>query len=372
MSDLTTVEGTLAYLSSTKYEAIDVQLLPGGHSAFTYRATLKSLLPTGETSVIVKHCEGYPALHKDFPYEAERGLYEYECLVALAASGLYDDNSVVQVPKPLDYDPETYTIFMTDINPADSLTKALTAGVEGAHTGENASSKLEEACSLASAVGSAVGDFMGRFHNWSALPEQSGLRERVSENVAAKKCALSQFDLTIRSATKFGLKEPWVDAIVQDEIQAVSKGGDVIVMGDLWFENILISRAPEHGKLRLYIIDWEVVRPAHAELEIGQVTGVGVSFARRYGVQDVYPFLPALHRAYSQHRTLDPVRTATAAGLDTLGFGMFVPWTRKQGEEFSKGLVMAGFELLELAHKKDEEAIRTKSLLKHLYGSGSE
>ena len=124
---------------------------------------------------------------------------------------------------------------MTDVNPADSLTTILTAGVEGVHSGENAQSKLEEACSLASAIGSALGDFMGRFHNWSALPEQSGLRERFSGNVAAEKCALSQFDHTVRSATKFGLKEPWVDAIVQDEIQAVPKGGDVIVMGDLWF-----------------------------------------------------------------------------------------------------------------------------------------
>ena len=79
MSDLTTIEGTLAYLSDTKYEATDVQLLGGGHSAFTYRATLKSSLPTGETSVIVKHYEGYVALYKSFPIEVERAV----CVMAL-------------------------------------------------------------------------------------------------------------------------------------------------------------------------------------------------------------------------------------------------------------------------------------------------
>ena len=74
MSDLTTVEGTLAYLSGTQYEANNVQLLTGGHSAFTYRAIMQSSLSTGETSVIVKHYEGYSALYKDFRNEVERAV----------------------------------------------------------------------------------------------------------------------------------------------------------------------------------------------------------------------------------------------------------------------------------------------------------
>lgn len=72
MSDLTTAEGTLAYLVGTQYEATDVQFLAGGHSAFTYRATLKSSLPTGEISVILKHYEDYVVLDKSFLFEVER------------------------------------------------------------------------------------------------------------------------------------------------------------------------------------------------------------------------------------------------------------------------------------------------------------
>lgn len=119
----------------------------------------------------------------------------------------------------------------------------------------------------------------------------------------------------------------------------------------------------------MYIIDWEVARPAYAEVDIGEITGVGVSFARRYGVQDVYPFIPALHRAYSRHRALDPVRIATAVGIDTLGFGTILRWARNEDDSFFKEVVKIGFELLELVEKKNEGAIRTKSFVKHLFSS---
>ena len=74
MFNLTTIEGTLTYLEVTRFAATDVQLLTGGHSAFTYRAILNTPLPTGETTVIVKHYEGYIALHEAAKIEAERSV----------------------------------------------------------------------------------------------------------------------------------------------------------------------------------------------------------------------------------------------------------------------------------------------------------
>lgn len=74
MPNLTTAEGTLAYLETTQFAATNVQLITGGHSAFTYRATLKAPLPTGDTSVILKHYEGYIAVRESVKIEAGRSV----------------------------------------------------------------------------------------------------------------------------------------------------------------------------------------------------------------------------------------------------------------------------------------------------------
>jgi len=368
MFNLTTAEGVLAYLEGTQFAATDVQLLPGGHSAFTYRAKLQTPLLTGETSVIIKHAEGYCAFHQATKFEAERAVYEYEALAAVTASGLFDSDSIVQVPKPLHFDYGTNTIFMTDLGVVDTLTEVFADSLEGVHSGENAEPRLKAACDLASAAGSALGDFVARFHDWSSLPEQAALRKRFAQNIAGKSQCLSiHHTVAIRSATMFGLNEPWLDAIIEEERQEAAEGGDVLAIGDLWLDNVLVSQAPEHGGLRLYVIDWEMARPAPPEFDIGEITGVAASFARRYGVQEVYPFIPALHQAYSRHRTLDPLKIARLAGIDTMGFGTVLQWAREENEEFLKQVTLEGYELLQLSKNRDVHAIKTRSLVKQLF-----
>ncbi|KAG9085494.1 hypothetical protein FRC06_003579 [Ceratobasidium sp. 370] len=373
MFNLTTAEGVLAYLEGTQFAAADVQLLTGGHSAFTYRAKLRTPLPTGETSIVIKHAEGYIAFHQVMKIEAERAVYEYEALSAVSASGLFNSDSIVQASKPLHFDRETNTIFMTDLGAIDTLTKVLTDSLEGVHNGEDAESKLKAACDLASAAGSALGDFAARFHNWSSLPEQAPLRERFAQNVAGKQqCLAIHHDMAVRSATMFGLNEPWLDAIIEEERQEAASGGNALAIGDLWLDNVLVSRAPEHGGLRFYVIDWEMARPAPPEFDVGEITGVAASFARRYGVQDVYPFIPALHQAYSRHRTLDPLKIARLTGIDMMGFGTVLTWARGESEEFLRQVTLEGYELLQLSRNRDMDGIKTKSLVKQLFAADSQ
>lgn len=130
-------------------------------------------------------------------------------------------------------------------------------------------------------------------------------------------------------------------------------------------DNIVLSRA--HGKLRLYIIDWEMARPARPEFDIGELTGAALSFSRKYQVQDTFPFIPALHQSYRQHKTIDPLRIARATGIDVMGFGTVLPWARNESEEFLKCVTMSGFELLQLSHSGDMESIKSRSVLKHLF-----
>ncbi|KAG8689559.1 hypothetical protein FRC08_010896 [Ceratobasidium sp. 394] len=165
----------------------------------------------------------------------------------------------------------------------------------------------------------------------------------------------------------FCLKDPWLDAIVEEERQGVANGGDSLAMGDLWLDNVLVSRTPEHGGLRLYIIDWEMTRPAPPEFDVGEITGATASFARRYGVQDVYPFIPALHQAYSRRRTLDPLKIARLAGMDMMGFGTVLPWAREESEEFLEQVTLEGYELLQLSKNRDVSAIKSRSLVKGLF-----
>ncbi|KAG9082065.1 hypothetical protein FRC07_014319 [Ceratobasidium sp. 392] len=386
MPDLTSVEGVFVYLDGTRFAATDVQLLTGGHSGFTYCAKLQTPLPTGETSIVLKHSEGYLAAYQPMEIEAERAVrvmfmrflaesdphvsqvYEYEALVAVSASGLFDSDSVVQVPKPVHFDSETNTIFMTDLGAVDTLTKVLTDSLQGVHDGDNTESKLKAACSLASAAGSALGDFVGRFHNWSSSPEQAALCKRFAHNVAGAKQILSvHHHMTIRSATMFGMMEPWLADIIEQERQDALSFDGGLAIGDFSLDNVLVSQASEHGGLRLYIIDWEMAKPSPPEFDVGEITGAATSFARRYGVRDVYPFVPALHRAYSRHRTLDPLKIARLAGMDTMGLATILTWARGESEEFLKQVTLEGYELMRLSKTSDINTIKTKSLVKNLF-----
>lgn len=159
-------------------------------------------------------------------------MFEYEALVALSSSGLFDSESVVQVPKPIHFDSETNTIFMTDLGQVDALTKVFSESLEGVHVDQ---SKFEAACTLASDIGTALGDFMGRYHAWAAMPAQAALRERFLGNIAAREqCMSFHVDTMVRSADMFAVKEPWMDDIVKEEQAEALTCGKVLAIGDMW------------------------------------------------------------------------------------------------------------------------------------------
>lgn len=131
--------------------------------------------------------------------------------------------------------------------------------------------------------------------------------------------------------------------------------------------NILVCRVPKSGELRIYIIDWEVARVTTPEFDIGELTACALSFGQTYYPQGDFPFIPALHKSYRKYRALDPIRVATATGIDTLGFGTSRKWELDRGEEFLNTIALGGFELLQLAHDGDEQAIKRKTVVKELF-----
>lgn len=250
--NLTTTKGTLKYLKTTCFAASNVHLLSGGHTAFTYRVFLEKPLPTGEKTVILKHSEDYGAQYSFVKIEVQRAVcspfstntgslaifihmqeFEYQALTALANSDLFDSNSVVQVPMPIYYDAETHTILMTDLGPCSPLSLVLRKSIEDVGFDDSdTQARLNAARAFSSEIGSAIGDFLGRFHNWAALPEQAGLHTYYSHNIAAVHDSFPfHLDCVARSAQMFGVKEEMAELLANEKAEA-SLGGSVLAMGD--------------------------------------------------------------------------------------------------------------------------------------------
>ncbi|KAG8787898.1 hypothetical protein FRC12_015139 [Ceratobasidium sp. 428] len=81
--------------------------------------------------------------------------------------------------------------------------------------------------------------------------------------------------MAVRAATEFGTMEPWLADIIEAERQDATSLQDSLAIGDLWLDNVLVSQAPEHGGLRLYVIDWERA----ISLEQAIIPKVGVRFS---------------------------------------------------------------------------------------------
>lgn len=244
--DLTTAAGLETYLANTEYAAAEVQTLSGGYSGFTYRVTLKTPLPTGETSVVIKHALGYASSDVQMGYGVERMVRAFNQIISTRAqrfggvlrtlstlkmvgsSPLFTSTSTVQVPRVLSYDSDTHTLIMNDLSPARLLSAVL---IECLESGDEALTRR-----VSSQIGAALGDFMGRFHLWTSLPEQRVLRERFLENKASsEECLEMQYELMLSTAARLGLRRAWMDEIVVKGLRDAREGGSVIAMADFWF-----------------------------------------------------------------------------------------------------------------------------------------
>ncbi|KAG8726620.1 hypothetical protein FRC11_014818 [Ceratobasidium sp. 423] len=373
MHDLKSPEGVLAYLKGTRFAASDVQLLSGGVSAFTYWVVLEVPPDTGESTIVVKHFEGFLAHHQEMKWGIERADHEYKALAAIGTSGLFDSNSVVQLPRVLDYDGETHTISMTDLGSPIPLTQVLEKGFPQNLTSgftEPSESSNSELYKLAAEIGQALGDFLGRFHNWSALPQQAELRAYFAQNpgVVHKSLFFRHFCLTF-SADRFKMREAWMDDVLtkeQQELEA-STDPDALIMGDCSLHNILVSPPSENSSMRIYLIDFETARAGHPEFDIGALTATAMSFTLLYHPNIDHPFIPALHQSYRHHRQVDPRQLGITTGIDLMGLGTFMPWARRKNETRLQGVAAAGFELLSSSVMGDEHAIKTNRVVQHLF-----
>ncbi|KAH7322140.1 kinase-like domain-containing protein [Rhizoctonia solani] len=369
MHDLKSTKGVVAYLKGTRFTASDVHLLAGGVSAFTYRVVLESPLENGENTIVIKHFEGYLAHHEEMKWGIERADHEYKALAAISNSGLFDSDSIVQLPRPIEYDEETHTIFMTDLGSPIPVTQVLKEGFPNNQTSllaePNKSSDSEELYKLSAEIGRALGDFLGRFHNWSALPQQTELRGYFTQNpgVVHKSLFFRHFCFN-SSADRFKMREAWMDDVLAKEQQELEASTDpgVMIMGDCSLHN---------SPMRICLIDLETARAGHPEFDVGSLTATATSFALIHHPNIDHPFAPALHDSYRHHRELNPKRLGITTGTDLLGLGTFMPWARGKDEASLRGVATVGFELLNSSVTGDEHIIKGNRVVQHLSFSQS-
>ncbi|KAF8596490.1 hypothetical protein BDV93DRAFT_500439 [Ceratobasidium sp. AG-I] len=357
-SDLTTPAGLTAYLENTDYAAKDVEILSGGSSGFTYRVLLKVPLTSGERSVVIKHVLEYPSSNKNMELSAERMDFEHEALRMVASSPLVSSTSTVQVPHVHMYDSQTHTLIMRDVAPARLLSTVLIESLE-----KNDPAHILE---LSSKIGSALGDFMGRFHQWTSLPEQSSLRARFAENLVSREVVLAyRHQLMLESAVKFGLERDWMEGVVQAGVDDARQGGPVIAMGDFWFDNVLVSEDEEQG-LRIYIVDWEVARCTHPELDITQFATAAYTMTYVYPTKS-FQFMQSFYKSYKAHFEVDILRMGLSGGRDMMSYGIMMPWIRHKDDTVKEGIAREGLRLLEVAKDGDADAIRDCPVIRDMY-----
>ncbi|CAE6429615.1 unnamed protein product [Rhizoctonia solani] len=344
---LTTAAGIETYLASTRYAATSVQTVSGGHTAFVYRVVLKEPLEAGEKTVIVKHSLGYVASGLGDATEAgaitlseERMDFEHEALELVNSNPGF--SAVVRVPRVHAYDPITHTLVMSDVAPCRLLSDVL----------------LEADDELTAKIGGALGEFLGRFHAWTSLPEQDGVRMRFFENEASKGTVLGiRWELAIAAAKKYGLEQEWMDDLQQAGLEDAKSGGPVVCMADFWFDNILISTT---GDIQIYIVDWEMTRTARPELDVAHFATAAYSLVH---IHKPSPLMGEFFRAYKEHMRLDKTQLAINAGRDMLSFGVIMPWVRHRDGSIREPIARLGVELLEAARGNDQQALKKNPVL---------
>ncbi|KAI0784990.1 kinase-like domain-containing protein [Abortiporus biennis] len=270
--DIATSEGALGYLSSSFIPVESVSRLTGGGGNYTYRLFLRETYE-GRKTLVLKHGKPYPPGMPSFDLPLDRRGYEVTAMKKVKEWLPYD--SIVTVPTIHLFDEEANVIVMDDCGEHSKTLKQWM--VDGLPSPE-----------VASEIGNAIGTFLGNFHEWGS--ESQELRDLFKDNINGRKISavITYGLLTSTLAGGEGSPPPLndpplgisqqqlikVDGICRDMYDKIMTMSEVVVMGDFWPGNIMVSFSGEgsSSKLeRIYVLDWELTKPGLAGLDVGQL-----------------------------------------------------------------------------------------------------
>ncbi|EWC47301.1 hypothetical protein DRE_03420 [Drechslerella stenobrocha 248] len=122
-------------------------------------------------------------------------------------------------------------------------------------------------------IGDELGKYLAQLHTWGSSPEVMSRFENKDARVIASWRTVGRVEDEVEKAcpdipqdVKTALKT-WCDK----EKEKAMNGVDTVIMGDFWTGNVLVNLTAAGELESLYVVDWEMVRPADAAVELSQM-----------------------------------------------------------------------------------------------------
>ncbi|EGX52971.1 hypothetical protein AOL_s00007g307 [Orbilia oligospora ATCC 24927] len=211
--------------------------------------------PTSTGTVILKHSNPYI-----FNIDGQKFVWD---LWPFEANALQDvpHTEVVKAPKLYWVDHVNRVMFTEDAGPQSQNLKDLLLSDEIPQP------------KVFSKIGEELGAYLAQLHSWGRDTKVLEKYENKDSRVIASWRTYGRFeDALIKAYPELSenLKQKVAAYCAQEKDKALH-GNEIVIMGDFWTGNVLVNLT-ETGELEsLYIVDWEMVRPADAATELSQM-----------------------------------------------------------------------------------------------------
>ncbi|KAJ6548137.1 kinase-like domain-containing protein [Mycena vulgaris] len=266
--DLATIAGAQAWLASTPFASTSITLLSGAHSNFTYRLHLTTPY-NGHSTLVMKHAKPHIVLSATDILDAmERQTFEAKALEKIKKE-LDCGPLAATVPELYHFDDQAHVMIIEDCGEKSTNLKELML-------------KATPSPAVAREIGLALGQFMGRLHAWATV--DSAILDSFAQNDQAKRItSWITYERLIPTLTTDNLPAvallpnpvPQSDldairAIIAERTPQIYTSRAALTMGDFWTGNVVVNLRSDASLERVHVIDWELVKPGVAALDIGQ------------------------------------------------------------------------------------------------------
>ncbi|KAA1467883.1 hypothetical protein DENSPDRAFT_357976 [Dentipellis sp. KUC8613] len=332
--DLANKEHVLQYLSSGPFASTEVVPLSGGFGNYTYRLRLHSEYQGRQTAVL-KHGKSHLPGATSFPFALYR--QNFDQMAMREVRKLLPEDSLATTPEVYLYDEDASVIIMEDcgehsVTLKDLLKSGLPISLEIAHR-----------------IGAALGGFLAQLHAWAKNNENvldmfEGNKQARTLSAWATYGRLVETlsgasDLSVLDDPPLNIpadKLASIATIARETTDAMQSARETVVMGDFWPGNVLLSLKHSDSRLdveRIFVVDWELVKPGLPGLDIGQFCGEMQQMRRFYPateplVQELVSQFLGTYRAASSGPLIQEAKVA----LTHIGAHL-VAWTARSGWE---------------------------------------
>ncbi|KAJ7114908.1 kinase-like domain-containing protein [Mycena epipterygia] len=270
--DLSTIAGAQAYLEPTQFASTSLTLLSGAHCNFTYRLHLSTPYKDRST-LVMKHARAEIVLSaSEILSIIERQTFEAKALEKIKQDL---DSGLATVPTLHHFDEHAHVIIMDD------------CGVQSLNLKELMLTATPSPA-VAREIGLALGQFLGRVHAWGTADpvmldvfDQNKQARKITAWITYERIisTLTTDNLPAVALIPGGVPDSTLDAIrgiVDERIPEIYNSRATLTMGDFWTGNVMVSLNPaadsdtEASLERVRVIDWELVKPGIAALDVGQ------------------------------------------------------------------------------------------------------